>query len=266
MTNISKFTKLRPRHCVLAGSSGPHNVCICVHHKNVKLWLNKINIQQLKEDTDMMLKNYHVCLDTIVCPDSSSSCHLGEYGNCPNTANLKDNMAKAFDEHSIDKVTLEILLQTYICTLKTLVMDTDKFLDDFCGRLLKLKNHHFISKEKLSFFKNLMENSLFGEFLIWFDFAENYVFIIKNPTQSFHWNNDQATVFTVMIYLKKDEELKHISIAIISDNLAHDTVTVQEYQMIKVDYLKTHFRLKKIYYFTDGAGQYFKNKSSFANL
>ena len=69
-----------------------------------------------------------------------------------------------------------------------------------------------------------------------------------------------------MIYLKKDEELKHISIAIISDNLAHDTVTVQEYQMIKVDYLKTHFRLKKIYYFTDGAGQYFKNKSSFANL
>ena len=30
--------------------------------------------------------------------------------------------------------------------------------------------------------------------------------------------------------------------------------------------MKTHFRPTKIYYFTDGAGQNFKNKSSVANL
>ena len=30
--------------------------------------------------------------------------------------------------------------------------------------------------------------------------------------------------------------------------------------------MKTHFRLKKIYYVTEGAEQNFKNKSSFANL
>ena len=67
-------------------------------------------------------------------------------------------------------------------------------------------------------------------------------------------------------YYKEDEELKHISIVIISDNLAHDTVAVHEYQKIIVDYLKIHFRPKKIYYFTNGAGQRFKNKSSFAYL
>ena len=30
-TSILKFTKLRPRHCVLTGSSGSHNVCVCTY-------------------------------------------------------------------------------------------------------------------------------------------------------------------------------------------------------------------------------------------
>ena len=70
----------------------------------------------------------------------------------------------------------------------------------------------------------------------------------------------------MVIYYKKDEKLKYVSIAIISDNLAHDTVAVHDYQKIIVDYLKNHFRPKKIYYFTVDAGQNFKNKNSFANL
>ena len=67
--NIFKFTKLRPRHCVLAGSSSTYNVCIWVHRENFQLVLDEINIQHLTVDTDMMLKNYHDCLDAIVRPD-----------------------------------------------------------------------------------------------------------------------------------------------------------------------------------------------------
>ena len=105
-----------------------------------------------------------------------------------------------------------------------------------------------------------------GEFLICFDFLEDYAFVVQNSAQSFHWNNDQATIFTVVIYYKNGGELKHRSIAIISDNLAHDTVAVHEYRKIIINYLKNNFDPKKIYYFTDGARQHFKNKSNFANL
>lgn len=31
------FTLLRPEHCVLAGSSGTHSVCVCIYHQTVKL-------------------------------------------------------------------------------------------------------------------------------------------------------------------------------------------------------------------------------------
>ena len=36
---FSKFASLRPQHCVLAGSSGTHTVCVCIIHENVKLML-----------------------------------------------------------------------------------------------------------------------------------------------------------------------------------------------------------------------------------
>ena len=98
------------------------------------------------------------------------------------------------------------------------------------------------------------------------DFAENYAFVIQNSTQSFHWNNNQATVFTVVVYYKQNNELKHVSIAVISDKLNHDTIAVYEYKKIVVSYLKTNFTVKKVYYLTDGAGQHFKNKSNFPNL
>ena len=148
----------------------------------------------------MSLNNYHDCLDSIVCPESSSSCFLGECEICPGTAKLKENLRNALDEHGINEVRFEIWFQINRCTLQTLIMDTDEFLDDLCKMLLKLKTHHFVSKMQSSFFKYLKENLLAGEFLICFDFAENYAFVVQNSAQSFHWNNDQATIFTFVIY------------------------------------------------------------------
>ena len=36
---FSKFADLRPKHCVLAGASGTHAVCVCTIHQNVKLMI-----------------------------------------------------------------------------------------------------------------------------------------------------------------------------------------------------------------------------------
>lgn len=41
---FTKFSMLRPAHCVLAGSSGTHTVCVCIYHQNVKLMLEGIKI------------------------------------------------------------------------------------------------------------------------------------------------------------------------------------------------------------------------------
>lgn len=41
---FTSFTLLRPEHCVLAGSSGTHSVCVCIYHQNVKLMLEGKNL------------------------------------------------------------------------------------------------------------------------------------------------------------------------------------------------------------------------------
>lgn len=47
---FSKFAELRPRHWVLAGTSGTHVVCVCTYHQNCKLMLETINISTLTKD------------------------------------------------------------------------------------------------------------------------------------------------------------------------------------------------------------------------
>ena len=52
---FSKFAKLRPKHCVLAGASGTHAVCVCTIHQNVKLMMVGGKIAELTADEDIPL-------------------------------------------------------------------------------------------------------------------------------------------------------------------------------------------------------------------
>jgi len=53
---FSKFAELRPKHCVLAGASSAHSVCVCTIHQNVKL-MSLVAEMQIPE-----LPTYHHCL------------------------------------------------------------------------------------------------------------------------------------------------------------------------------------------------------------
>ena len=52
---FTKFAELRPKHCILAGASGTHAVCVCTIHQNVKLMLEGVKIQQLSSSQDPQL-------------------------------------------------------------------------------------------------------------------------------------------------------------------------------------------------------------------
>jgi hypothetical protein len=53
---FSKFVELRPKQCVLAGSSGTHSVCVCTTHQNMKLMFTASKIDQLTAGRDLPLK------------------------------------------------------------------------------------------------------------------------------------------------------------------------------------------------------------------
>ncbi|XP_043462733.1 uncharacterized protein LOC122498838 isoform X1 [Leptopilina heterotoma] len=263
---FSRFAQLRPRHCVLAGRSGTHTVCVCVYHENVKLMLDAINIEKIMELSNLKLKDYHDCLKVLMCSEVTTECNFNECSNCPGVEILKKHLMDLPDKDCVEEIRFQHWQNTDRTTLVTEVANVDDFVDRLCEKIVDLKTHDFYAKSQTLFPKNLKSNLNEGDFLIMSDFAENYAYVIQNATQAAHWNNDQTSIFTVIVNYKFENEIKHISMAIISDNLQHDTVAVYVYQQIIIAYLKEHFSPKFIHYFTDGASQHFKNKYNFINL
>lgn len=115
--------------------------------------------------------------------------------------------------------------------------------------------------------KSLKNNLTEGQVTVQVDFAENYAFLVQNAAPGFHWNNDQATIYNVVINYKNENKILHKNLIIVSDCLKHDAVSVYTFTKIIICFLKEQFpELKKIDYISDGAPQQYKNFKNVINL
>ena len=268
---FSKFAELRPPHCVLAGASGTHSVCVCTIHQNVKLMFLGARLSHLTAPEAIHLPSYHHCLAKIMCNPPLPACHLGECAYCPGISCLRDNLATLLDESMIDTITFKQWVSVDRCTLETFIKPVDEFIDLFCEKLEVLCPHAFIAAQQASFFRDCKSSLAPGEMLVTADFSENYSFVLQDAAQGYHWNNSQATLHPfVTYYTDEEDKLCHISYVIISDILHHDATAVFLYQKCFIAFLKKFFsstsQLSKIIYFSDGAGSQYKNRKNFGNL
>ncbi|CAG9788176.1 unnamed protein product [Diatraea saccharalis] len=272
---LSKFFSLRPKQCILAGDSGTHVVCVCIYHQNVKLMLSGGNISSLTSESAIPLTSYKDCLQKMMCPDPTPTCHLmtgksslnEQCHNCPGLDEIREHLTRIFDENQVTNVQFDTWVGTDSFTITTRVLPSDEYVDSLCSALDILKPHAYIADQQTRYFQLLKESILEGENIIQCDFAENYSFVVQDAAQSFHWNNDQATLLTSVFYYKKDQNLKHGSIVMISDDLKHDTATYYTFQKLLHQHLhEKSISTKKYIYITDGASQHFKNRFNFINL
>ena len=63
---FSRFAKFRPKHCVLAGASGTHAVCVCTIHQNTKLMMIAGKLAELTANREVHLKHYNYCYCTCI--------------------------------------------------------------------------------------------------------------------------------------------------------------------------------------------------------
>ena len=66
---FSKFAEICPKHCILAGASGTHSVCVCTIEQNVKLMMFQMRLSDLP--------TYHHCLARITLQFTSAQMLLG---------------------------------------------------------------------------------------------------------------------------------------------------------------------------------------------
>ena len=265
---FSKFAELRPRHCVLAGASGTHSVCVCTTHQNMKLMMQSIKLGELTTSNGRSLQTYQHCISQAICNPPLPSCYFGTCKYCPGFASLEEVLRSVLDDNLIDYVSYKQWVSVDRSTLETFSKPADDFVEFFFEKLKLLIPHSFVATQQASFFNECKSTLQSGELLVQADFSENYAFVLQDAVQGFHWNNSQATVHPFVIYYQQAGEEHHISYVIISDCMHHDTVAVYLFQKNLISFLKQelHTAPKKIIYFSDGAASQYKNRKNFVNL
>ena len=73
---FSTFASLRPKHCVLAGGSGTHSVCVCTFHQNVKLMMHGVKLPELRARDGTCFETYNHCIAHVICNPPQPKCYI----------------------------------------------------------------------------------------------------------------------------------------------------------------------------------------------
>ena len=125
---FSKFAELCPQHCVLAGASGTHAVCVCTIHQNVKLMMIGGKIPDLSAYDNIALKEYTHCLVKINCNPLQPDCYFQIFNSCPEISSLKEHLHELMDSNMIETVQYKQWISTDRSTLETITNSADEFV------------------------------------------------------------------------------------------------------------------------------------------
>ncbi|WP_316206574.1 hypothetical protein, partial [Escherichia coli] len=113
--------------------------------------------------------------------------------------------------------------------------------------------------------KLLAKNNDF-QLVIHVDFAENWIVLLQNEIQSYHWSKNQISIFTSVCYFGNDKTVSYVTV---SDDIKHDSSHALMTINLIIDNLKQkHIAqdLDEIITISDGAASHFKNRYQFYEL
>lgn len=258
----SSFYALRPRQIKI---TAPIDTCLCIYHENMMLllkvskkthmywiedlfqaWNKVLKSDSLRSGTNIESINYKYLVNRLVCSIPLEECFNRHCASC-NIRNPSDILLEnvILDENVCvswsqwKSVNGKVELCNVSGSMSLLINEIDDQWETFLY-------HSYITTEQKEYITTLRSNSSDVTYIVaQLDFAENFSMIHQREVQGYHWNNKQATVFT--IHMKIGFVQKNI--VIISDHMCHNTSFVYVAQQVIVDFIKENFPLvKKINY------------------
>lgn len=148
------------------------------------------------------MSTYKDCLSILVCDESTPECYFGDCLKCPKPEVLEKLLVEVLNRNKIETVSYKQWIAKSRTTLEDQELKTTEFCKAFSTYAKQLLHHSFIAKEQGNFLKEAKNNLKNDEILVLCDFSENYAFVMQDAAPGFHWNNNQATVFPVVMYYK----------------------------------------------------------------
>ena len=253
----SKFAELRPPQ-VIPSSAFDQEVCICKYHENIDLLLqglSRLGTSGSRSSEEAVAKT--VCsLDSCKCIDRvCDSCGVTE---------LTDHLFEDLDEddsisyYQWQKVEGVVKKNLVDCTIA-------EAEEDLQAQLRPFSRHVYNIRRQFQELRHLKEQLSQDEIIIHEDFSENFQLKHQREIMESHRSNESVTVFTAVVYYKDDnKDLKHLSYALISDEMSHDKRSVYVFNKALLDAVSREMSFKQVHYWSDGAGSQFKNRFNLA--
>ena len=140
---FSKFCTLRPKWCVIVGSSGTHLVCVCTTHQNTILLADALNWEVAYKDL----------VNKVVCDPSNHESMMHCCTNCPETNTCK------FLEEELSDIDLDFQFdyskwQTTDRVFLIMVTSTcEEYKDTLISAINAITKHLFLAKCQANFLR-----------------------------------------------------------------------------------------------------------------
>ena len=149
-------------------------------------------------------------------------------------------------ENDVNEILFSTWQVTDRSTLKKECLNVHDFVPELSHNLKKLIPHHFVSKKQSYFISNLKTSIKQNEGILEMDYSENYAYVVQNAPQQFHYNNNQCSIFSAILYYKKGTKVKHSNVTFLSECTTHDTTALYLAQTYLMQ--KKFPKIKKLYY------------------
>jgi hypothetical protein len=247
---------------VLFMTNSDQDVCYCIYHENIELMLLglcKLAIPDLSCSKDIMTLT--------VCDIENIKCRSRSCENC-GTNKVEEYFKDISSELPVSYYqwnTIDKHVQK-----SQIVSTIGEATEELKRQLMPFATHVYNAKRQHAELRKIKETLLPNEVILQMDFAENYALKQQNEVMSAHWHTNQVTIYTAVAYYRETEktELKHLSYAVISDDLNHDkgAVFANILEILKQLQAACSSPINKVHYWSDGAASQFKNKFALGNL
>lgn len=178
-------------------------------------------------------------IDLVICGTPAEDCFLGTCDRCNSITPSLTLGHELGDNEDDDKCSWSLWKTSdKKVDLHNIRGTITSLLDEIDEKWSNFLMHSYINREQRTYINELRtKSSRLSYAVVQMDFAENYTFLRQREVQAAHWNNQQATLFTVHIKLGNE----HKNMVIISDYMRHDTAFVHCAQGLIVDFLRKNY-------------------------
>ena len=168
---FSKFCTLRPKWCVIGGSSGIHLVCVCTTHQNTILLLDALNWET----------SYKDLVNKVVCDPSNHESIMHRCTNFPGTNILHKLMKVELSDIDPDFQFHYSRWQiTDRASLVTITSTCEEYKDTLISAINAITKHYFFAKCQANFLRVKKESLKANDVIVLGDFTENYQFLVQD--------------------------------------------------------------------------------------